>query len=148
MFKTLFLCLTLCAALDAQPHLPSQSGEHKPNNSSVDKLKGDLESIKADGATKPSQASTQKPVNDLTAATADKNLSSREIPQLTNDFHKVLNTDFNAAVSDAQTLLKASGVSSADATPIASDLKAIGAEVRKAPQSAQPGDMHKKFGRK
>ena len=188
MFKTLLLCLTLCAALKAQPRLPkrstptSQSGEHKPDGSNlsstqqrnVEKLKSDLESIKgkshvtpqmkqqlaadltamAEGATKPSQATVQQLVNDLTAAAADKNLSSREIAQLTNDFYKVLNSagisvsEFNAAVCDAQTIIKASGVSSADAALIAADLKAIGAEVQKTAQGAQTGDLQKKFGRK
>jgi hypothetical protein len=188
MFKTTLLCLTLCAALEAQPHLPkrgaptSQSGEHKPDGSNlsttqqrnVEKLKGDLESIKgksqvtpqmkqqlaadltamAEGATKPSQATVQKLVNDLTAAAADKSLSSREIAQLTSDFNKVLNSagisvpEFNAVVSDAQTILKASGVTSADSAMIATDLKAIGAEVQKTAQDAQAGDLRKKFGRK
>jgi hypothetical protein len=162
MSNRLFLCLALCAALEAQPHLPkrgapsSQSGEHKPDGSNLsatqqrnlEKLKGDLEAIKgksqvtpqmkqqlaadltamADGATKPSQATVQKLVNDLTAATADKNLSSHEIAQLTNDFYKVLNSagisasEFNAAISDAQAILKGSGVTSADAALVASDL--------------------------
>jgi len=188
MFKTLLLCLTLYAALEAQPHLPkrgsstSQSGEHRPDGSNisttqqrnVEKLKGDLESIKgksqftpqmkqqlaadltamADGATTPSQSSVQKLVNDLTAAVADKNLSSREIAQLTHDFNKALNSagisasEFNAVVGDAQTILKASGVNPADAAMIATDLKAIGAEVQKTAQSAQTGDLRKKFGRK
>ena len=113
-------------------------------------LAADLTAM-AEGATTPSQATVQKLVNDLTAATADKSLSSREIAQLTSDFNKVLNSagisvsEFNAVVSDAQTILKASGVSSADATLIAADLKAIGAEVQK---TAQTGDLRKKFGRK
>jgi len=156
--------------------------EHRPDGfnisttqqRNVEKLKGDLESIKgksqvtpqmkqqlaadltamAEGAAKPSQSSVQKLVNDLTAATMDKSLSSREIAQLTNDFYKVLNSggisvsEFNAAVTDAQTMLKASGVSSADAAMIATDLKAIGAEVQKSAQGAQTGDLRKKFGRK
>ena len=63
------------------------------------------------------------------------------IAQLTNDF-------YNAAVGDTQTLLKASGVRSADATLIASDLKAVGAEVQKTVQGTQPGDIRKKLGRK
>ena len=143
MFKTFLPCLTLRAALEAQPHLPkrgaptSQSGEQQ--------LATDLTAM-AEGATKPSQANE--------AAAADKNLSSREIAQLTSDFNKVLNSagisvsEFNAVVSDAQTILKASGISSSDAALIAADLKAIGAEVQKTTRGAQTGDLRKKFGRK
>ncbi|SRR6266567_4556353 len=116
MFKTPLLCLSLCAALEAQPHLPKRSAPTSQRSTTqqrnVEKLKGDLESIKgksqitpqlkqqfaadstamAEGATKPSQATVQEWVNDLTAATADKNLSSREVAQLTSDFNKVLNS--------------------------------------------------------
>jgi len=60
MFKTFFLCLTLCAALEAQPRLAkrgapaSPSGENKSTGSNlspaqqgnVEKLKRDLESMK------------------------------------------------------------------------------------------------------
>ncbi|MEO7649865.1 MAG: hypothetical protein ABIZ80_05315 [Bryobacteraceae bacterium] len=180
MFRPLLLCLTLCAALGAQPRLPkrdnAQSGSHLSNTqqANVEKLKYDLLAIKsksqvtpqmkqqltadlqalAEGAAKPSQSSVQKLVNDLTAATADKNLSSREIAQLSNDFYKVLNSagistsEFNAVVSDVQAILKAAGVSSADAATIASDLKAIGAEVQKGAQAVKDGTAPKKFPRR
>ena len=101
MSKTMFLCLTLSAALEAQPHLPkrgapaSPSTEHKPSGANLS----------------PTQQR-------------------------------------NTAVSDAQSLLKASGVSSADAALIAADLQAIGVEVQKTAQTAQPGELRKKLGRK
>src|SRR5713226_4726666 len=98
MSRKLLLCLTVCVALEAQPHLPKRgvpSGSlSAAQQRNVEKLKGDLESIKGKSqitpqmkqqlATDPSL--TQKLVDDLTAASADKNLSSREIAQLTNDF--------------------------------------------------------------
>ena len=133
--------------------LESMKGKSQVTPQMKQQLAADLTAM-AEGATKPSQASLQKLVNDLTAATADKNLSSREIAQLSSDFYKVLNSagisaaEFNAVVSDAQTLLKASGVGSADVALIASDLKGIGAEVQKTAQGAEPGDVRKKFGRK
>ena len=108
----------------------------------MEKLKADLLAL-AEGALKPSQASVQKLVNDLTAAVADKSLSSHEIPQLTSDFYKVPNSagipvsGFNAVVSDVPTILTASGASSADGGTIAADLKAIGAEAQKNAQSLQ-----------
>src|SRR5258708_39528073 len=72
-------------------------------------IAADLTAV-AEGATKPSQGTVQKVVKDLTAATAGKNPTSREIPQLTSDFNKDLNSagnsvpEFNALVSGAQAL--------------------------------------------
>jgi hypothetical protein len=83
MFKILFLCGALCAALEAQPHKADGSNLSAAQQRNIEKLKTDLEAIKGK--------------------------SQVRIAQLTNDF-------YNAAVSDTQTLLKASGVSCADAT--------------------------------
>ena len=84
MFKILFLCGALCAALEAQPHKADDgSNLSAAQQRNIEKLKTDLEAIKGK--------------------------SQVRIAQLTNDF-------YNAAVNDRQTLLKASGVSSADAT--------------------------------
>jgi hypothetical protein len=97
MFKRPFLCLTLCVAL---------AGEHKPDGANlspaqqrnVEKLAGDLESIKGKSQVTPH--------------------------------------------------LKASGISSSDATLIASDFKTIRAEIQKTAQGAQPGEIRKTLGRK
>jgi len=96
-------------------------------------LKNDLMAM-ADGATKPSQASVQKLATDMQAAWSDQKLSPKEQYQLTADVAAVLNSanipasEVQAALTDAQAILQASGLNQADAQKIVADLKAIAAE--------------------
>lgn len=91
----------------------------------------------ADGATKPSQESVDKLASDLSEAMADGTLANREKVALANDVAAVMNSanipqsEVEAAVSAAQALLTASGISKSDVQVIVNDLKAIGTEAKK-----------------
>lgn len=99
-------------------------------------LKNDLLAL-ADGATKPDPALVDKLVNDLTAALSDQTLSEQEKQKLARDLYAVMNSaniptaEVQQAVTDAQTLLQASGLNKQAAQLIVADLQAIAAEAKK-----------------
>ncbi len=98
-------------------------------------LKNDLLAM-ADGATKPDPALVDKLVNDLTAALADQNISDLEKQKLAKDLYAVMNSanipaaEVQQAITDAQTILQASGIDKQDAQLIVADLQAIAAEAQ------------------
>jgi hypothetical protein len=124
--------------------------------SNVQKLQSDLAAIKAgsnvtdaqkqdlknslvalaDGATKPSEESVTALANSLSAAFADKTLTTPEKAQITKNVEAVLKSanipqsEVEALAASAQAVLIASGVSKADAQTVANDLRAISAELK------------------
>ena len=104
-------------------------------------LKNDLLAM-ADGATKPDQALVTQLANDLSAALADKTISEKEKQKLAKDLYAVMNSaniptaEVQQAITDAQTLLQASGLSKQSAQLIVSDLQAIATEAQKNLQNA------------
>jgi len=89
------------------------------------------------GATKPSLPTVTKFVNSLTESLSEKDLGPAEESRLAQNVEAVLNSErlpsaqFDAIIADVQAILQVGGAKRDKAVTVASDLKAVGAEVRK-----------------
>lgn len=91
------------------------------------------------GANKPSLPAVTKFVNGLAGALVEKGLVTAEQSRLTQDIEAVLNSErmpasqFDAIIEDVQAIFQTAGAKRQMAVTVASDLKAVGVEVRKTP---------------
>jgi hypothetical protein len=91
------------------------------------------------GSTKPFLPTVTKFVNSLADALAEKSLGNAEQGRLAQNVEAVLNSErlpaaqFDAIIADVQAILQVSGAKRNLAVSAAHDLKAVGAEIRKAP---------------
>lgn len=91
----------------------------------------------ADGATKPSEESVTALADSLSSALADEQLTNKEKAQLASCVETVLKSanipqaEVEALANSTYEMLVATGVSKEEASAVAQDLKAIGAELKK-----------------
>jgi hypothetical protein len=91
----------------------------------------------AQGANKPSSATTAALANELSAAVAQKPLSDSRRNRLLTDLAAVLNpgdiqpTQMQAIVSDVQAIFQANGMMHKDAAKVSDAVKAVAAETRR-----------------
>ncbi len=91
------------------------------------------------GPTKPFLPTVTKFGNSLADALAEKSLGNAEQARLAQNVEAVLNSErlpaaqFDAIIADVQAILQVSGTKRNLAVSAANDLKAVGAEIRKAP---------------
>jgi len=91
------------------------------------------------GTKKPSPSSVTKFANSLTEALREKGLDPAGQTRLARNVEAVLNSEqlppaqFDAIIGDVQAILQVAGAKRNLAVNAANDLKAVGAEVRKAP---------------
>ena len=91
------------------------------------------------GATKPSPPTVNKFINGLAGTLAEKGLGPAEQSRLAQNAEAVLNSErlpaaqFDAIIADVQAILQVGGAKRDAAVNVANDLRAVGAEVRKAP---------------
>lgn len=107
-----------------------------PTEEQKQKLARDLAAT-AMGTGKPTQASVTKLANSLAAALGEKTLPPDKRGRLLQDLHGALNganlpaTQMADIVSDTQAVFQANGVSRNNAAAVATDLKAVVAEIQK-----------------